>query len=42
MAHDAYRDLRMDDLLVPGGLLADVKGVWRDLAHSTVFRYWSL
>lgn len=42
VAHDAYRDLRMDELLVSGGLLADVKGMWRGLANSPDLRYWSL
>jgi len=42
VAHDAYRDLQMDELLVTGGLLADVKGMWRGLANSPDLRYWSL
>lgn len=42
VAHDSYRALRLEDLLVPGGFAADVKGIWRDQARSTAYRYWSL
>jgi UDP-N-acetyl-D-glucosamine/UDP-N-acetyl-D-galactosamine dehydrogenase len=42
VAHDSYRALRLEDLLVSGGFAADVKGIWRDQARSTAFRYWSL
>ncbi|MDA0661727.1 MAG: nucleotide sugar dehydrogenase [Proteobacteria bacterium] len=42
VAHDSYRALRLEDLLVSGGFAADVKGIWRDQARSTAYRYWSL
>ncbi|MEX2616360.1 MAG: nucleotide sugar dehydrogenase [Alphaproteobacteria bacterium] len=42
VAHDTYRTLRLEELLAPGGFAADVKGIWRDQAGSTAFRYWSL
>jgi UDP-N-acetyl-D-galactosamine dehydrogenase len=42
VAHAAYRGLMPDTLLRPGGLIADVKGIWRGLAKSAAYRYWSL
>ena len=43
--HDVYRDLDrggLELLLAPGGTLADVKGMWRDLALSPLTDYWTL
>ncbi|MBZ0325093.1 MAG: nucleotide sugar dehydrogenase, partial [Alphaproteobacteria bacterium] len=43
--HNAYRQFppsRFAELLVPGGLVADVKGMWRDLALPDGLRRWSL
>jgi len=40
--HDAYRDLKLAELVAPGGLVADVKAMWRDQAEADGFRYWSL
>jgi len=43
--HDSYRDFapaRFAELLVPGGLVADVKGMWRALALPDGLRRWSL
>ena len=45
VAHDAYRRMSaaaLQALLRPGGLLADVKGMWRDLALSKSTRRWQL
>ena len=45
VAHDAYRTLGADALsalLAPGGLLADVKGLWPDLALPDGLRRWLL
>lgn len=39
VAHDEYRELSSKDLarmLVPRGMIADVKGMWRDLSLPTV------
>ncbi|MBI3453591.1 MAG: nucleotide sugar dehydrogenase [Rhodospirillales bacterium] len=43
--HDFYRKLapeRLARLLVPGGLLADIKGMWRTLAFPASLRRWQL
>jgi UDP-N-acetyl-D-galactosamine dehydrogenase len=43
--HHAYARLdaaRIGDLLRPGGLIADLKGVWRDLPLPEGIRRWSL
>jgi UDP-N-acetyl-D-galactosamine dehydrogenase len=44
VAHETYRQLTAEDLqrlLVPRGLLADVKGMWRDLELPTGIRRWT-
>lgn len=43
--HDAYKALKADQLtsmLEPGGLLADVKGIWRKLTLPPELRRWQL
>lgn len=43
--HRQYRDLppaAIADLVQPGGLLADLKGLWRDQAAQTGLEYWAL
>ena len=45
VAHDAYRRMSaatLQALLKPGGLLADVKGMWRDLTLPKSTRRWQL
>ena len=45
VAHGAYRDLgpvALAALLKPGGLLADVKGLWRDKAMPDGISLWRL
>ena len=45
VAHKAYRDFTADDLAamtVPGGLVADIKGMWRGLALPAGVRRWEL
>ena len=45
VAHGAYRDLgpvALAALLKPGGLLADVKGLWRDKAMPDGISLWWL
>ena len=45
VSHDAYRRMSaatLQALLKPGGLLADVKGMWRDLALPKSTRRWQL
>jgi UDP-N-acetyl-D-galactosamine dehydrogenase len=45
VAHDAYRKLRAADferLLLPGGLVADLKGIWRGLDLPDGVRRWTL
>lgn len=44
VAHDAYCELTAEDLqrmLLPDGLLADVKGMWRDLELPAEIRLWT-
>jgi len=40
--HDVYRNLKLAELVAPGGLIADIKALWRDQADADGFRYWSL
>ncbi len=40
--HSAYDELPIARLLRPGGLLADVKGMWRGVPLPDRIRYWSL
>ena len=40
--HAAYADLQLDALLRPGGLLADIKGIWHGQALPEGLRRWSL
>jgi UDP-N-acetyl-D-glucosamine/UDP-N-acetyl-D-galactosamine dehydrogenase len=43
--HRLYKSLGADDLaklLVPNGLLADIKGMWRDVQMQAGFRRWTL
>lgn len=45
VAHDAYRSLSADGLAAlvePGGLVADVKGMWRNLALGDRVRRWQI
>ena len=45
VAHDAYRQFNADEihaLLEPGATLADIKGIWRDLALDPSIDRWSL
>jgi UDP-N-acetyl-D-galactosamine dehydrogenase len=42
VAHDVFRTIKVGDLLVEGGLVADFKGTWRDRSLSLGYRYWSL
>jgi UDP-N-acetyl-D-galactosamine dehydrogenase len=45
VAHDAFRALdadRLARLLVPNGILADIKGLWRTLVLPDGFRRWQL
>ena len=45
VAHDAYRALdadRLSRLLVPGGLVADIKGLWREVTLPEGLRRWRL
>jgi len=45
VAHDAYRALdadRLARLLAPGGLVADIKGLWRDVTLPEGLRRWRL
>lgn len=45
VAHSAYLELgpqAMAQLLAPGGLIADVKGLWRDMPIPESIRYWLL
>jgi UDP-N-acetyl-D-galactosamine dehydrogenase len=38
--HAAYRDVRFASVLKPGGLVADIKGLWRDVALPEGLRRW--
>jgi UDP-N-acetyl-D-galactosamine dehydrogenase len=43
--HDAYRTLStpaLTRLIRPGGLVADIKGMWRDLTLPNGYRRWVL
>jgi UDP-N-acetyl-D-galactosamine dehydrogenase len=43
VAHDAYKGLtaaNLDQLVAPGGLIADIKGIWRDIEIDR--RRWQL
>ena len=45
VTHDAYRTLTADDfatLVRPGGLIADIKGMWRDIVLPDGLRRWQL
>ncbi|MFQ5954449.1 MAG: nucleotide sugar dehydrogenase [Kiloniellales bacterium] len=45
VTHDAYRALGPDQfarLVVPGGLVADLKGMWRQVALPEALTYWRL
>ena len=45
VAHDGYRDLEpnaLDQLVAPGGTLADLKGMWRDLPLNPSIDRWTL
>ena len=45
VAHDQYREFTPETLaalLNPGGLVADIKGLWRDLALPASLRRWEL
>jgi UDP-N-acetyl-D-galactosamine dehydrogenase len=45
VAHDSYRDFTTEtfrSLLLPGGLLADIKGIWRSIALPEGIERWEL
>ncbi|HAT36796.1 MAG TPA: nucleotide sugar dehydrogenase [Rhodospirillaceae bacterium] len=42
VAHDRFQSIDPQDLLTPNGLLADIKGIWRDRPLPSGFRYWAL
>ncbi|MEC7536466.1 MAG: UDP-glucose/GDP-mannose dehydrogenase family protein, partial [Pseudomonadota bacterium] len=42
VAHTAYHDLKFANVLNEGGLIADLKGVWRGAEAVKDFRYWTL
>ena len=42
VAHTAYHDLKFSNVLNEGGLIADLKGVWRGAEAVKDFRYWTL
>jgi UDP-N-acetyl-D-glucosamine/UDP-N-acetyl-D-galactosamine dehydrogenase len=45
VAHKEYRDITADELgqlLMPGGLIADIKGIWRNLQMPTGCHRWQL
>ena len=45
VGHKEYRDMdvkSVTNLLMENGLIADVKGIWRQLKTSKVYRRWTL
>jgi UDP-N-acetyl-D-galactosamine dehydrogenase len=45
VAHEAYRQLPsegIEALVASGGMLADIKGIWRDVALSPRIDRWTL
>ena len=42
VAHKPYYEFPFVDVLRKGGLIADLKGIWRDSAAVRDFRYWTL
>ena len=45
VSHDAYKDITPDEferLLEPGGLIADIKAMWKDLEKPQYIRKWQL
>jgi len=45
VAHDSYRAMdaaAVEALVVPGGVVADLKGIWRDIALDPAVTRWSL
>ena len=42
VAHDSYADFDFSSVLNQGGLIADLKGIWRKVGVRNGFRYWSL
>ena len=40
--HSEFDDLSLKELVAPGGLVADVKGIWRNRSLPENLRYWSL
>ena len=38
--HAAYHEFRFASVLKPGGLVADIKGLWRDVALPEGLRRW--
>ena len=42
VAHDHYRSFDFGSILKAGGLIADLKGMWRESEARYRFRYWSL
>jgi len=42
VGHDGYRDVDLRRLLRPGGLVADIKGIWRGRALPDGLRRWAL
>lgn len=40
--HAEFSALRLADLLKPGGLVADIKGIWRGADLGEGLRRWSL
>lgn len=42
VAHAQYEKIDFSGMLVPNGLIADLKGIWRKSPKLDGFRYWSL
>jgi UDP-N-acetyl-D-galactosamine dehydrogenase len=42
VAHKQYDDFSFDGVLRNGGLIADLKGIWRRSKNRDQYRYWSL